>query len=179
MIGAMTKNWWVVLLRGVVAILFGCMTYAYPGLSIALLVLIWGAYALIDGVLALMAGVKAKMGSLILVGVLGIAAGLIALFWPGITAIALLYVIAFWAIMAGILQITAAVRLRAEIQNEWFWILSGVLTVLLGCVLIARPGAGAISVAWLIATFAILWGILLVALAFKLKGLHGRVTARA
>jgi len=125
------------------------------------------------------AGVRAKWGSLILLGVLGIAAGVVTFFWPGITAIALLYIIAFWAIVAGVMQIAAAVRLRKEVQGEWLWILSGVCTVVLGCLLIARPGAGAISLVWLIAAFAIAWGVLLVILAFKLKGHHGRLQARA
>jgi uncharacterized membrane protein HdeD (DUF308 family) len=179
MIGAMTKNWWVVLLRGLAAILFGFLAYSFPAGSIVVLVMLFGAYALFDGVLELVVGMKTKVGSLILVGIVGIAAGLFAFFRPGLTAISLLYVIAFWAILAGILQIVAAVRLRKDIADEWFWILSGVLTVLLGCVLVARPGAGALSIVWLIATLAILWGILLVVLAFKLKGLHGRVTATA
>ncbi len=178
MIGTLAQHWWVVLLRGIAAILFGLMSYAWPGVTLAVLVLIWGAYALVDGIFEVVAGVRARYGSLILLGILGIAAGVVTFFWPGITAIALLWIIAFWAIVAGVLQISAAVRLRKEIQGEWLWILSGVCTVVLGCLLIARPGAGALSVVWLIAFFAIAWGILLVILAFKLKGHHGRMQAR-
>ena len=179
MIGTLARHWWVVLLRGVAAILFGLMAYAWPGVTIAVLVLFWGAYALVDGIFEVVAGVRAKWGSLILLGILGIAAGVITFFWPGITAIALLYIIAFWAIVAGVMQIAAAIRLRKEIQGEWLWILSGLCTVILGCLLIARPGAGAISLIWLIASFAIAWGILLVILALKLKGHHGRLQAKA
>lgn len=179
MIGTLAQHWWVVLLRGLAAIAFGLIAYARPGVTIAVLVLLWGAYALVDGIFEVIAGVRAKWGSLILLGALGIAAGLVTFFWPGVTAVALLYIIAFWAIVAGAMQIAAAVRLRKEVQGEWLWILSGICTVVLGCLLIARPGAGALSVMWLIGSFAIAWGILLVILAFRLKGHHSRISTRA
>ena len=178
MMGTLAQHWWVVLLRGIAAIAFGLMAYAWPGVTIAVLVLFWGAYALVDGVFEVVAGVRAKWGSLIFLGVLGIAAGIVTFFWPGITAIVLLYIIAFWAIVAGVMQIAAAVRLRKEVEGEWLWILSGVCTVVLGGLLIARPGAGALSLVWLIAAFAIAWGVLLVILAFKLKGHHGRLQTK-
>jgi uncharacterized membrane protein HdeD (DUF308 family) len=178
MIGTLAQHWWVVLLRGLAAIAFGLMAFAWPGVTIAVLVLFWGAYALVDGIFEVVAGVKAKWGSLVFLGMLGIAAGVVTFFWPGITAIALLYIIAFWAIVAGVMQIAAAIRLRKEIQGEWLWILSGLCTVVLGCLLIARPGAGALSLLWLISWFAIAWGILLVILSFRLKGHFGRTATR-
>jgi uncharacterized membrane protein HdeD (DUF308 family) len=178
MIGTLAQHWWVVLLRGLAAIAFGLVAYTRPGVTIAVLVLLWGAYALVDGIFEVIAGVRAKWGSLIFLGALGIAAGLVTFFWPGVTAVVLLYIIAFWAIVAGAMQIAAAVRLRKEVQGEWLWILSGVCTVVLGCLLIANPGVGALSVMWLIGSFAIAWGILLVILAFRLKGHHGRMSAR-
>ncbi|HEY1434765.1 MAG TPA: HdeD family acid-resistance protein, partial [Thermoanaerobaculia bacterium] len=161
MIGTLARHWWVVLVRGIAAIAFGLMAYAWPGVTIAILVTFWGAYMLLDGIFEVVAGVKAKYGSLVLLGVLGIAAGLVALVLPVVAAGALVYIIAFWAIVAGVMQIAAAVRLRKEVQGEWLWILSGVCTVALGCLLFARPGAGALSLVWLIASFAIAWGILL------------------
>jgi uncharacterized membrane protein HdeD (DUF308 family) len=170
----LADHWWVVLLRGIAAIVFGCVAFAWPGLTIALLVLIWGAYALIDGVFSLIGGIRAKYGTLILLGILGIAAGIVTFLWPGITAITLLWIIAFWAIFAGVMQIAAAIRLRKEIQGEWVMILSGICTVALGVLLMTYPGAGAVSIAWLIASFAIAWGILLCVLAFRLKGWKGR-----
>lgn len=176
MIGSLAQHWWVLLLRGVAAIAFGLMAYASPGVTIAVLVIFWGAYMLVDGVCEVVAGVRAKWGSLVFLGVLGIAAGLVAFFLPAVAAGALVYIIAFWAIVAGVLQISAALRLRKEVQGEWLWILSGLCTVVLGCLLIARPGAGALSLIWLIASFAIAWGILLVILAFKLKG-HAAVAS--
>ena len=178
MIRTLAEHWWVLLLRGIVAILFGLLAYARPVLTIAALVLLWGAYALVDGIFEVVAGVKAKYGTLIFLGILGIAAGLVTFFWTAITAITLLYVIAFWAIVAGVMQIAAAIRLRKEVQGEWLWILSGLCLVVLGVLLIAQPGAGALSLVWLIASFAIAWGILLVILAFRLKAHHGRLVAK-
>ena len=178
MIRTLAQHWWVLLLRGLVAIAFGVLAFMQPGLTIAALVLLWGAYALVDGIFEIVAGVRAKWGSLILLGVLGIAAGLVTFFWPAITAIALLYIIAFWAIVAGVMQISAAIRLRKEVEGEWLWILSGLCTVILGVLLIARPGPGALAVISLIAAFAIVWGFLLVILAFKLKGHAGRMVAK-
>lgn len=172
---ALTQHWWVVLLRGVLAILFGMMAYAWPGVTLAILVLFWGAYALIDGVFEVVAGIRGKWGALVFLGALGIVAGVVAFVWPGLTASALVWVFAFWAIVAGVLQVSAAIRLRREIQGEWLWIVSGVCTVLLGVLLMLYPGAGALSVIWLIASLAVAWGILLVVLAFKLKGMAARM----
>jgi uncharacterized membrane protein HdeD (DUF308 family) len=177
MVRTLAQHWWVLLLRGLLAIAFGLVAYAWPGVTIAVLVLFWGAYALVDGIFEVIAGVRSKWGSLILLGVLGIAAGVVTFLWPGLTAIALLYIIAFWAIVAGVMQIAAAIRLRKEIEGEWLWILSGICTVILGVLLIARPGAGVLSLVWLIASFAIVWGILLCILAFKLKGHVGKLAA--
>jgi uncharacterized membrane protein HdeD (DUF308 family) len=174
----LADHWWAVLLRGIAAIVFGVMAFAWPGLTIALLVLIWGAYALIDGVFSLVAGVRAKYGALIVLGLLGIAAGVVTFFWPGVTAITLLWIIAFWAIFSGVMQIAAAIRLRKEIQGEWIMILSGICTIALGALLMLYPSAGAVSIAWLIASFAVAWGVLLVFLSLKLKGRRGRLVTK-
>jgi uncharacterized membrane protein HdeD (DUF308 family) len=168
---ALSQHWWVLMLRGVLAILFGLMAWMWPNETLAILVLIWGAYALTDGIFEVLAGIRGKWGSLVVLGLLGIGAGIVTFIWPGITAITLSWVFAFWAIVAGILQVSAAIRLRKEVQGEWLWILSGVLTALLGVLLLLYPGAGALSVTWLIGSLAIAWGILLVMLAWKLKGL--------
>ena len=171
---SMAEHWWVVLLRGILAILFGVLAFARPGVTIAALVLLWGAYALVDGLFQVVAGVRARWWSLVFLGLLGVAAGVVAFLWPGITAITLLWVIAIWAIVMGVLQISAAIRLRKEIQGEWLWVLSGACTVALGVLLMLYPGAGALSVLWMIGAFAMAWGILLVMLSFKLKGLKGK-----
>ena len=171
----MSEHWWVVLLRGLLAILFGILAFTWPGLTAVILVTIWGVYALFDGIVGIIAGIKGKWGSLVVLGLLSILAGAVALVWPGLTAISLLWVLAIWIIVAGAMQIAAAVRLRKEVQGEWMWILSGILMVVLGLVFFMRPGAGILSVTWLIASLAIVWGILLVMLSFKLKGLKGRL----
>ena len=168
------RNWWLVLLRGIAAIIFGFLAWAWPGVTLITLVLFWGAYALVDGVAALIGGWKTKdhgkpMWAVVLIGILGIVAGILTFLWPGITAIALLMLIAAWAIVNGVFEIAAAIRLRKEIQNEWLLILSGVLSVAFGVLMILNPGAGAMAVLWLIGAFAVAYGALLVFLSFKLK----------
>lgn len=168
------RTWWLVLLRGLAAIVFGILAWAWPGVTLITLVLFWGAYALVDGVAALIGGWQTKdsgkpMWPVVLVGVIGIAAGIFTFVQPGVTAVALLLLIAAWAIVHGIFEIAAAIRLRKEIQNEWLLILSGAISVLFGIVMIVNPGAGAMAVLWLIGVFAVAYGALLVVLAFKLK----------
>jgi uncharacterized membrane protein HdeD (DUF308 family) len=168
------RNWWLVLLRGIAAIVFGLLAWAWPSVTLVTLVLFWGAYALVDGVAALIGGWKAKDGgkpmwTVVLVGIVGILAGIFTFLQPGVTAIALLILIAVWAIVQGVLEISAAIRLRKEIKNEWLLILSGLLSVAFGALMILNPGAGAMAVLWLIGVFAVAYGVLLVFLSFKLK----------
>lgn len=181
----LTRNWWAVLVRGIAAVLFGILAIVWPGLTIGVLVFLFGFYALLDGVLAIVAAVRAvgqhqSWVMLLVEGILGVVAGLIAFFYPGITALVLLYIIAFWAIVTGILEIVAAVSLRRAIANEIFLIIAGVLSVLFGILLIVNPGAGALSVVFVIGIYAIIFGISLIALAFRLRS-HtpgGMMTAR-
>ena len=177
------RNWWLVLLRGIAAIVFGLLAWAWPGVTLVTLVLFWGAYALVDGVAALIGGWKTKDGgkpmwTVVLVGLVGIAAGIFTFLQPGVTAIALLILIAVWAIVQGVLEIAAAIRLRKEIQNEWLLILCGLLSVAFGVLMILNPGAGAIAVLWLIGAFSVAYGVLLIILSFKLKK-HGAVRPAA
>jgi uncharacterized membrane protein HdeD (DUF308 family) len=181
---ALGRVWWLVLLRGVAAIAFGVLAWTWPGLTLITLVLFWGAYALVDGVTALWAGWQAKDGTkpmwpVVLIGVLSVAAGIATFVMPGFTAIALLMLIAAWAIVTGAFQIAAAIRLRKEIDNEWLMILSGVLSVAFGGLMIVNPGAGALAVLWLIAAFSVVFGALLVILAFKLRRHAGAGAAAA
>jgi uncharacterized membrane protein HdeD (DUF308 family) len=160
---ALAKHWWLLLLRGICAILFGVLTFVWPGITLLTLVLLYGAYALADGVLALveavMGGAPAPRWWLALVGVLGIAVGILTFAWPGITALVLLLFIAGWAIATGILQIVGAIRLRKEIDNEWLLIASGALSVIFGLILVAQPGTGALALLYVIGIYAILYGI--------------------
>jgi uncharacterized membrane protein HdeD (DUF308 family) len=168
------RNWGWVVVRGVVAVLFGVMAFAWPNITLAALVIVWGAYALADGVLALIAAWRVRdqgrpFWSLVIVGLLGIAAGAVTFLWPAITALSLLMIIAAWAVVMGVFQIVAAIRLRKVVQGEWLLGLSGLLSVIFGVVVFVQPGAGALAVVWLIGSYAIFFGILLIALGVRLK----------
>jgi len=169
----LARYWWLILLRGIAAIIFGVLAFIWPGITLVTLVLFFGAFTLVDGVLALVHAIMGgNVGSrwwLALIGVLGIAVGLLTFLWPGLTALVLLFFIASWAIVLGVFQIIGAIRLRKEIDNEWAIGLSGALSVLFGVVLIIAPGAGALGLIWVIAAYAIVFGVLLVLAAFKLK----------
>jgi len=172
-VDTLSRNWWAVALRGVCGIVFGTLTFLAPGISLAALVLVYGAWALADGVLAIASAVRrrteARWWMLVLKGSLGIIAGVVTLFWPGITAMALLYVIAAWALVAGALEVAAAIRLRRVITGEWLLALSGVLSIALGVLLMLFPGAGALAVVLWIGAYALVSGALLVALALRLR----------
>jgi uncharacterized membrane protein HdeD (DUF308 family) len=170
----LAKYWWLILLRGVAAIVFGLLAFVWPGITLLTLILFYGAFALADGVLALahaiMGGNVGSRWWLALVGIAGIVAGLVTFFMPGVTALVLLFFIAGWAIVLGVFQIIGAIRLRKEIDNEWLIGLSGALSVLFGLVLLFAPGPGILGLIWVIASYAIVFGIMLVMEAFKLKG---------
>jgi uncharacterized membrane protein HdeD (DUF308 family) len=173
MLNALARYWWLILLRGVAAIIFGILAFIWPGITLVTMVLFWGAFTLVDGVLSLAHAVMGgKVGSrwwLALIGVLGIIVGLLTFLMPGVTALVLLVFIATWAIVLGIFQIIGAIRLRKEIDNEWLIGLSGALSVLFGIVLLVAPGPGLLGLIWVIASYAIVFGIMLVMEAFKLK----------
>jgi uncharacterized membrane protein HdeD (DUF308 family) len=173
MVHALAKNWWMLLLRGVAAIIFGVLAFAWPGMTILTLIMFYGAFALIDGVLAVVAaitgGAPAPRWWLAIVGLLGIATGLLVFMMPGLTALVLLYFIAGWAIATGVFQIIGAIRLRKEIDDEWYLILSGVVSVLFGIGVMMAPGAGALALLWVIGIYAVVMGAIMVALAFRLK----------
>ena len=176
---SLSHNWWAVVLRGVLVVLFGIITFFAPGLSLAALVTLYGAYALVDGVFAIVSAVRRhgteRWGMLLLEGIAGIGAGLVTFFWPGITAIALLYLIAAWSLFTGIMEVGAAIRLRKVITGEWMLGLSGVLSIAFGVLLVLFPGAGALAVVLWIGAYAIVFGALLIGLGFRLRswGQHG------
>ena len=177
------RNWGWVALRGVIAVLFGVFAFIAPGITLAALIIVWGAFAFADGALALIAAFKVRdqgkpFWSLLIVGLLGIAAGVVTFFWPAMTALVLLAFIGAWAFVMGIFQIVAAIRLRKEIEGEWLLALSGALSVLFGLFVVFRPGAGALALIWVIGAYAIVFGVLLIGLAFKLKGYAGHADAR-
>ncbi|HEY7614662.1 MAG TPA: HdeD family acid-resistance protein [Gemmatimonadales bacterium] len=182
-VDTLSRNWWLVVLRGVLGIAFGIITFVAPAISLAALVLLFGAYAFADGVFAIASAVRRRGTTdrwwvLLLEGLVGIGAGLVTLFLPGITAIVLLYIIAGWAVATGILELVAAVRLRKEIEHEWLLALSGIASVVFGVLIALFPGAGALALVIWIGAYAFVFGALLVALGFRLRGMGRPRTAR-
>jgi uncharacterized membrane protein HdeD (DUF308 family) len=178
----LARNWWTFVLRGVVAILFGILAFMRPGITLEALVLLFAFWALFDGVFALISSIGAAEARepwwpLVLIGLLGIAAGVLALRWPGITALALLFIIAYWSIFRGILEIVAAVRLRDLIPGEWRLVFGGLASVVFGALLVIYPGAGILAVIWLIGIYAVIFGIAFLMLGFHLKGLADELPA--
>lgn len=176
----MADAWWSVLIRGVATLLFGLLTLAWPGVTLLSLVILYGCFALLDGGVALGAALTGGKGSrwmMALTGVIGIAAGAVALFWPGMTAVVLVLIIGWWSVFRGVFEIIAAIRLRREIPNEWMLILSGAVSILFGLAVLAAPGAGALALLWLIGGWAVVIGVLLVALSFKLRKRRSKVLA--
>ena len=179
----LVRSWWLLLLRGLAAIAFGLLAWFQPAISLAALVLLFGAYSMADGILGSWTAIAGRKDNeywwvLLLGGLLGIGVGVLTFLAPGITALALLFYIALWAIATGVLQIVAAIRLRKEIKGEFLLFLAGLASVLFGVLLVAQPGAGALALLWLIAAYAIVFGVLFVVLAFKVRGFAGRI-ARA
>ena len=179
----LTNTWWLVALRGVAAIAFGILAFVWPGMTLLTLILFFAAYAFVNGVLALaqsFSGPKERRSiGLALQGVVSLLAGVIAVFIPGLTALALLVLIASWAIISGIFEIVAAVRLRKVITNEWLLIVSGALSVVFGALLVIQPAAGTLALVWWIGSFAVLFGALLLVLAFRMRHWRGVFSALA
>jgi uncharacterized membrane protein HdeD (DUF308 family) len=178
------RHWWVLALRGVFAVLFGVLTILLPGLALSSLVLLFGAYAIVDGIGAVITGFRTRNVNdqwwlTLLEGVAGVAIGVLTFLWPGITAISLLFIIAFWAIATGVFEIATAIRLRREIENELWLSMTGLLSIIFGIVILLFPGAGALALVAIIGAYAIGFGILMLMLAFRLKGYHDHGTASA
>jgi uncharacterized membrane protein HdeD (DUF308 family) len=173
--GYLHRHWWLVALRGALSVVFGVLAWIWPGPTVLALVLLWGAFAIADGVVALIAAFRIRdsgrpLWPMILIGAAGVIAGILAIIWPGLTALVLLMFIAAWAIVIGVLQIVTAVRIRKEIRNEWLLGLSGALSIVFGVLMIAAPGAGALAMIWIIGAYAVFFGVLLIAAGFRLRG---------
>ena len=180
----LSHNWWLLALRGLAAIIFGLLTFIWPGISLFALIMLFGAFALVNGVLSIFLAARApkgypRFGSLVIGGVCGIFAAILTLIWPGLTALGLLIMIAAWAIVTGILEIFAAIKLRKEIKREWLLTLAGLCSVVFGVLLMLMPGPGALVLVLWIGVYTLVVGLLLVVLAFKVRRLGKEVLTPA
>ena len=181
MLSMLARNWWLVEIRGVAAIAFGVLAFLWPGVTLLVLVTLFAAYMLIDGIALLISLRRAEPATaghrltVALMGVLGVAVGLATIVWPGITALALLYLVAFWAITLGLTQVIAAIRLRREISGELWFVIGGLLTVAFGVLILVFPGTGLLSLIWLVGIWAIVFGLTNLVLAWRLRGLHHQI----
>lgn len=172
---ALARNWWLLIIRGILAVLFGLMAFAWPTLTLVTLVLLYGAYAFVDGLTAIWVGASSRAWGVLLFGILGVIVGIYTFFYPGVTAIALLYLIAAWALVRGIFEIVTAIQLRKEISYEWALVVSGLISIIFGIVLLANPGAGALAMVVVIGVFALMFGVAMIVLALRVRGLPKRL----
>jgi len=175
MLNLIAKYWWTFVIRGLLAIAFGLIALVWPGITLIVLVVLFGFYVILEGILSIIAAfINRGMQSwwvLLLEGLASIAMGCVAFIWPGLTAVVLLIFIAIWAILTGLLEIWAAVQLRKEIRGEWILALTGIMSTLIGIILFTNPGAGALAVVWMIGIYAVIFGALLTFLGFKFRKL--------
>jgi uncharacterized membrane protein HdeD (DUF308 family) len=175
MVNVLARNWWALLIRGIAAIIFGILAFAWPGATLVVIGILFGAYAFVDGVFAIVAAVRAAQSHerwwpFLLEGIVGLAIAAITVYDVGITLLALYLTIAAWAFITGILEIAAAIQLRKTIANEWLLILAGICSLLFGVLMIWHPIAAALAIIYIIAAYACVFGIIMIALAFRLRG---------
>jgi uncharacterized membrane protein HdeD (DUF308 family) len=176
LIETLKRHWWVPVLRGIAAIVFGVIAFVYPGLTVAVLVLLFGAWVLVDGVFRIVGAIghrssDPEWGFHLIIGILGIIVGLLAFHAPGVTALALVIYIAVWVLMIGATEIAFAIKVRREVKGEWLLILLGLLSIAFAVLLLWNPLLGAATLIWLIAWYAIVFGILGIILGFRLRSL--------
>jgi uncharacterized membrane protein HdeD (DUF308 family) len=179
MLELITSRWWIFLVRGIAAIIFGLAAAMWPQITLPALAILFGAYALIDGVFALAAATSPLSGSrwfaLLIEGLLGLTVAFFVFTQPALSAVALVYAIAFWSIFTGILEIVAGVQLRDLLTNEWLYILAGVFSIAFGVLVVRDPGAGALAIVWLVGFYAILFGVAQIALSLRLRQVYHNV----
>jgi len=173
MFETLVRNWWAITLRGVMAIIFAILAFLWPGITLATLILIFGVYSLVDGIFAILWSLFKSEGSFpwaaLLGGLVSIGAGIVTFAWPTITALALVLVIAAWALVRGAFEIVAAIQLRKVIEHEWALVIAGIASVIFGILLMIAPGAGALALLWIIAAFAMALGIIWIAFSLELR----------
>ena len=174
MLGLVTGQWWVFAIRGIAAIVLGILAFISPAVTLSVLVLMFGAYVLVDGIALLVALVRGDEAArshgwaVAIMGVLGIVAGIATFLWPGLTALSLLYLVSLWAIAMGIFQIIAAIQLRREIDGEFWMVLGGIASIIFGAFLVAFPGEGLLSLVWLVGIWSVVFGVSSLGLAYRL-----------
>ncbi|HTV92579.1 MAG TPA: HdeD family acid-resistance protein [Verrucomicrobiae bacterium] len=181
MLGVLARNWWALLIRGIAAVIFGLLVFFWPAASGFALVIVFGAYALVDGVFAIVAAVRAAEAhqrwiAFALEGIIGIIIAALVFFDPLLVGVALYYTIAVWAVLTGILELVAAFQLRSLVPNEWMLILGGILSIAFGVLLIIYPLIGILTVLYLIGFYAILFGVVMIVFSFRLRS-HATATA--
>ncbi len=177
MIEALKRNWWVLVIRGVCGIAFGVIAFAYPGLALATLVILFGAWVLVDGVFRIVGATAGRTsdpdwGFHLIVGILGVVIGFLTFSAPGLTALILVIYIGAWALMIGAVEIALAIKLRRELKGEWLLVLMGLASIIFAVVLLWNPGPGALALLWLIASYAIVLGVLAIFFGFRLRSLR-------
>jgi uncharacterized membrane protein HdeD (DUF308 family) len=177
MISSITRNWWAVVLRGVIAVLFGVLALAKPDITLEALIALFGFFAIIDGVFTLVGGISMigsglPWGGPVFGGLVGIAIGVATFIWPGLTALTLLYLIAFWAIFTGLMEIMTAVQMRQQLPHPVLLGFAGALSILFGLLLVVYPSSGALSVIWLLGIYAIIFGVSFIVLGFRLRNVE-------
>ncbi len=176
------RNWWMLAVRGVLAIIFGLVALLFPGIAILAFIYVFAAYAIIDGIVAIAVslserGTFSRWTWVLVEGILGVLAGIVAIAYPGLTALVLLYIVAAWAVLTGILEIVAAFTFRGQIALEWALNLAGLFSILFGLLLFIHPGAGILTILWLVGVYAIVFGVLFIIRAFQLRSWASSVAA--
>lgn len=176
------QAWWTVLVRGIVAVIFGILASTWPGLTIATFIMLFGAFVLVHGIMAVIASIAGRKDVedwwlVLLEGIAGIIIGIMTFAWPAVTGLVLVYFIAAWALITGILEIYGAIKLRKVMEGEYMLIIAGIISVIFGVFVFARPGVGALAITWVIGVYAIVFGLLSIILSFRLRGWQSKVGA--
>ncbi len=181
MVDTMARNWWMILIRGIAAVIFGiAILFVWPGLVLSTMALVFAVYVFVDGIFAIITAIshrdQPRWWVMVLEGIVGILAGIAGFLFPGAVILTLLYIIAFWAIVTGVLEIISAIELRKQIANEWWMILSGIASVIFGVLLILFPISSILTLLWLFGGLAVAFGIFTIILAFRVRGMGGSST---
>ncbi|MBV8284026.1 MAG: HdeD family acid-resistance protein [Candidatus Eremiobacteraeota bacterium] len=173
----LARNWWALMIRGIAAVVFGVLAFIWPGATIVAIGVLFGAYAFVDGVFAIVAAVRAaeaheRWWPFVIEGIVGLLIAAITFYDVAITIFALFFTIAAWAFITGIMEIAAAIELRKTLANEGWLILGGVLSILFGILMVWRPLAGALAVIWIIGAYAVIFGFAMIGLSLRLRAHH-------